>query len=74
MLVTVMIDDNVSPEQIPAEMSQRMVVGMAESVADQLKTKVLDAGINGLIINLPAYAPGVVTKAAEALRPLISRD
>lgn len=74
MLVTVMIDDNVSPEQIPAEMSQRMVVGTAESVADQLKTKVLDAGIDGLIINIPAYTPGVVTKAAEALRPVIARD
>ena len=74
MLLTVMIDDNASSEWLPAEMSQRMVVGSAESVADQIKTKVFDAGIDGVIINMPAYTPGVVTKAAEVLSPLIARD
>lgn len=73
MLLTVMIDENAGPEQIPAEMSQRMVVGTAESVADQIKTKVLDAGVDGVIINIPAYMPGVIAEAAEALRQLIGR-
>lgn len=71
MLFTVMIDDNASADQIPAEMSQRMVVGTAESVAEQIKTKVLNAGVDGVIINMPVYTPGVVTKAAEVLRPLV---
>ncbi len=76
MLVTALIDDSgpsaASPDQIPAEMSQRMVVGSPESVADQIKTKVLDAGIDGVIINVPFYSPGVVARAGEALRPLVA--
>lgn len=71
LLLTVIIDDNASEDQIPAEMSQRMVVGTAESVADQIKTKVLNAGVDGVIINMPIYTPGVVTKAADVLRPLV---
>ncbi|MCV7259062.1 LLM class F420-dependent oxidoreductase [Mycobacterium shimoidei] len=71
LLLTVMIDDNASADQIPAEMSQRMVVGSADSVADQIKTKVLDAGVDGVIINMPLYTPGVIAKASDALRPLV---
>ncbi|MGH9204979.1 MAG: LLM class F420-dependent oxidoreductase, partial [Acidimicrobiales bacterium] len=58
LLVTAMIDENAKPEQVPAEMSRRMVVGSADSVADQIKTKVLDAGIGGVIVSMPAYTPG----------------
>jgi F420-dependent oxidoreductase-like protein len=70
-LITVMIDENVKPDQIPAEMARRMVVGGADSVADQIKTNVLDAGIDGVIINMPFYTPGVIAAAGEALRPLV---
>ncbi|EUA37231.1 LLM class F420-dependent oxidoreductase [Mycobacterium avium subsp. hominissuis] len=70
-LTTVMIDDNASLDQIPAEMTQRMVVGNPDSVADQIKTKVIDAGIDSVIINLPFYTPGIVQAAGEALRPLV---
>ena len=68
---TVLIDENAILDQSPAEMTQRMVVGTPDSVADQIKTKVLDAGIDGVIINLPFYTPGVVQAAGEALRPLV---
>lgn len=71
MLVTVLLDENVTADQIPAEMRQRMVAGGAESVAEQIQTKVLDAGVDGVIINLPAYTPGVVAEAGAALRPLL---
>jgi F420-dependent oxidoreductase-like protein len=70
-LTTVLIDENANLDQIPAEMKQRMVVGTPDSVADQIKTKVVDAGIDGVIINLPFYTPGVVQAAGEALRPLV---
>ncbi|CAG6849967.1 LLM class F420-dependent oxidoreductase [Mycobacterium avium subsp. paratuberculosis] len=70
-LTTVMIDDNASLDQIPAEMTQRMVVGNPDSVADQIKTKVIDAGIDSVIINLPFHTPGIVQAAGEALRPLV---
>jgi F420-dependent oxidoreductase-like protein len=71
ILLTVLLDENAKPDQIPAEMSQRMLVGSPAYVAEQVQTKVLDAGIDGVIINMPFYAPGVVTAAAEALRPLV---
>jgi hypothetical protein len=49
-----------------------MVVGSAESVAEQIKTKVLDAGIGGVILNMPYYTPGAITAAGEALKPLFN--
>jgi len=70
-LTTVLIDENASSDQIPAEMTQRMVVGTPDSVADQLKTKVIDAGVDGVIVNLPFYTPGVIEAAGAALRPLV---
>lgn len=71
ILLTVLLDEDVKPEQIPAEMSQRMLAGNADFIAEQVQAKVLDAGIDGVIINMPFYTPGVVTAAAEALRPLV---
>ncbi len=70
-LITAVVDENFKADQIPSEMTQRMVVGGAESVAEQIKTKVLDAGIDGVIINMPFYTPGVISAAGEALRPLV---
>ena len=71
MLLTVLLDESGKQDQIPAEMSQRMLAGSADFIAEQVQAKVLDAGIDGVIINMPFYTPGVVTAAAEALRPLV---
>jgi F420-dependent oxidoreductase-like protein len=71
ILLTVLLDENAKQDQIPAEMSQRMLAGGAEFIAEQVQAKVLDAGIDGVIINMPFYTPGSVTAAAEALRPLV---
>jgi F420-dependent oxidoreductase-like protein len=71
ILLTVLLDENAKQDQIPAEMSQRMLAGGPEYVAEQVQAKVLDAGIDGVIINMPFYTPGAVTAAAEALRPLV---
>jgi F420-dependent oxidoreductase-like protein len=75
MLVTAMVDENITPDLIPEEMSQRMVAGSAEQVAEQIKTKVLDAGIDGVIMNMPThiqgYKPGAITGVGNALRPLV---
>jgi F420-dependent oxidoreductase-like protein len=70
-LFTVLADENMKPDQIPAEMTQRMVVGAPDSIAEQIKTKVLDAGIDGVIFNVPFYTPGVVTAIGEALQPVL---
>jgi F420-dependent oxidoreductase-like protein len=72
MLVTALVDENASADAVPADMSQRMVVGSADSIADQIKAKVFDAGIDGVVINVAYYSPGVVAKLGEALKPLVA--
>lgn len=71
MLLTVVPDANASADQLPAELSQRMVVGSPESIAEQIKTKVLDAGVSGVIFNIPAYRPGVIAETGAALRAVL---
>jgi F420-dependent oxidoreductase-like protein len=75
MLLTVMVDDSAgpgaSPDQVPAEMSQRMLAGSPEQIANGIQSKVLDTGIDGVIINLPFYTPGVIAAVGDALRPLV---
>lgn len=73
LMLTVRIDENLSPEKLPEQVSGRMVVGSPAQIADQVQAKVLGAGVGGVIINLSShgFAPGVITTAAEALRPLL---
>ena len=71
MLLTVLLDDNVKTDQIPAEMSGRMLAGSADSIAEQVQAKVLDAGIDGVLISMPLYTPGVITAVGDALRPVV---
>ncbi|MEZ0364436.1 LLM class F420-dependent oxidoreductase [Mycobacterium sp. pUA109] len=70
-LITALLDDNATAEQVPAELTQRMVVGSADAIAEQIKTKVLDAGVGGVIINMPFATPGAISQAGAALRPLV---
>ena len=76
MLVVAIIDENVTPDLIPDDYKQQAVVGSPESVADQVKTKVLDAGVGGIILSpvtsLNGYQPGAITAVAEKLKPLLS--
>ncbi len=72
MLVTALIDENASAYAVPAERDQRIVIGSPDSIADQIKTKVFDAGIDGVVINVPFYSPGGVAKLGEALKPLVA--
>ncbi|HEX7429622.1 MAG TPA: LLM class F420-dependent oxidoreductase [Mycobacterium sp.] len=75
MLVTAMVDDNVTPDVVPDAMKQRMVAGSAESVAEQIKTNVFDAGVDGVIINMPTsvqgYQPGAITALGKALKSVL---
>jgi F420-dependent oxidoreductase-like protein len=71
MLLTALAGSNVTADQIPAEMSQRMVAGSPESIAEQIKTKVLDAGVGGVTMNIPGYTPGVIADVGAALRSVI---
>lgn len=75
MLVVAIIDENITADVIPDDYKQQAVFGSAEQVAEQIKTKVLDAGVNGVILSpvtsLNGYQPGGVTAVAEALRPAL---
>jgi F420-dependent oxidoreductase-like protein len=75
MLVTAFVTDDAANVTVPAERAQRTVVGSAVDVAEQLKAKVFDAGLSGVILNMPTnvtgYVPGAITALGEALRPLL---
>jgi F420-dependent oxidoreductase-like protein len=75
-LVIAIIDENVTADLIPDDFKQQAVFGSPEQVADQIKTKVFDAGVDGVIISpvtsLNGYQPGGATAVAEKLKPLIT--
>ncbi|WP_156687337.1 LLM class F420-dependent oxidoreductase [Mycobacterium sp. Marseille-P9652] len=70
-LLTVVLDD--APRDIGEARGGRAVIGTAEQVADEIKRRVLDVGVDGVIVNLPThgYTPGVVSAVGSALRPLV---
>jgi F420-dependent oxidoreductase-like protein len=70
-LLTVVLED--APRDIGEARGGRAVFGTPDQVADEIKRRVLDVGVDGVIINLPThgYTPGVITKVGEALRPLV---
>ncbi len=72
-LLTVVLDGYEAPTDIGEARGGRAVSGTPEQVAEEIKSRVLDVGIDGVIINLPThrYTPGVITKVADALKPLI---
>jgi len=76
VLAIAIIDENVTADVIPPDFKQQAVFGSPEQVADQIKTKVFDAGVDGVIItpvtSLSGYHPGGVTAVAEKLKPLIT--
>lgn len=71
MLLTALAGANLTADQIPAPIAQRAVAGSPESIAEQIKTKVLDAGVGGVTINVPGYTPGLVAEVGAALRAVI---
>ncbi|WP_166905068.1 LLM class F420-dependent oxidoreductase [Mycobacterium sp. DL440] len=76
VLLTSLVDENVTVDAVPEAFRQRTVAGSPEQIAEQVKTKVLDAGIGGVVLNLPTqlhgYRPGDITAVGEALKPLIT--
>jgi F420-dependent oxidoreductase-like protein len=76
MLVVAIIGEGITADVIPEDFRQQAVFGSPEQVADQIKTKVLDAGVNGVILSpvtsLDGYHPGPVASVAEKLKPLLT--
>jgi F420-dependent oxidoreductase-like protein len=76
VLALAIIDDKVTADAIPDDFKQQAVYGSAEQIVDQLKTKVLDAGVDGVILspatNIDGYHPGAITDVAALLKPLVT--
>lgn len=60
-------------QSLPEERRSRAFVGTATTVAERVQTEILDAGVDGVIVNAPlnGHVPGVVTALGEALAPLV---
>ncbi|MEB3024072.1 LLM class F420-dependent oxidoreductase [[Mycobacterium] crassicus] len=71
MLLTVLAGPNITADQIPDQIAQRAVAGSPESIAEQIKAKVLDVGVGGVTINIPGSTPGVITEVGAALRAVL---
>ena len=76
MLVIAIIGEGITADIIPEDFRQQAVFGTPEQVADQIKTKVFDAGVDGVILSpvtsLGGYHPGPATEVAEKLKPLLA--
>ena len=72
-LMSVVLDANAKPDDIPEEMRGRMVAGGPDQVAEQIQRGVLDAGVDGVVINMPVngHIPGNITQVGAALKPLV---
>ena len=71
MLVIAMIDENAADVDAEDFDDREPSSGSPEQIADQIKTKVLDAGVDGghlsPLTSLHGYHPGQITAVAEAL-------
>lgn len=70
-LLSVIPDPNLTIDSVPKEFQGRAAVGTPESIADQIKTKVLDAGVGGVILNMPSYTPGSIAAVGKALKQVL---
>ena len=73
VLLTAIPDPKFTTDMVPGPMRGRMVVGGPDQIADAVRTNVVDAGIDGVIVNLPSYVPGSIAAVGAALRPVVGR-
>ncbi|CAJ1582649.1 LLM class F420-dependent oxidoreductase [[Mycobacterium] wendilense] len=71
-LVTVIVDEKGTPDSLPEAIRGNTAIGSPGAIAEQIKTKVLDAGVDGVIFNLPFYTPGVVADVGQALKQVLA--
>ncbi|SEH78549.1 probable F420-dependent oxidoreductase, Rv1855c family [Mycolicibacterium rutilum] len=75
VLAVAIIDENVTADVIPDDFKQQAVYGSPEQIAEQVQTKILDAGVGGVILSpvtsLNGYQPGGITELGKLLTPLL---
>jgi alkanesulfonate monooxygenase SsuD/methylene tetrahydromethanopterin reductase-like flavin-dependent oxidoreductase (luciferase family) len=55
VMLPVLIDENIKPDQLSAQRSGRVVAGSPAHIADQIQVRVLDVGVGGVIVSLAAH-------------------
>ncbi|WP_433656955.1 LLM class F420-dependent oxidoreductase [Nocardia sp. CA-128927] len=65
--------DALSDEERAQSIADRQFVGAPDEVAEQLQTRVLDQGVQGIIVNMitNGHQPGAVDLAGRTLAPLV---
>lgn len=71
-LLTVALNDGPEPGEVSPDVSNRMLVGSPESIAEQIGSRVLDAGVAGVVLHVDQYRPGAIRALAEALKPVLA--
>jgi F420-dependent oxidoreductase-like protein len=73
-LLTVVLEDHGTTREVAEAAGGRAVRGTPEQIAERIQRNVLDAGVDGVIVNLPThgFTPGVITEVGEALHPLVA--
>ncbi|MDN2496254.1 LLM class F420-dependent oxidoreductase [Nocardia nova] len=66
----------VAARQPGADLSDRQFVGTPDDVAEQVQRRVLDHGVDGIIVNMVTngHEPGVLELAGKTLSPLVHKD
>ena len=75
VLAIALIGEQYTADLIPDDFKQQAVYGTAEQVAEQLKEKVYDAGVDGVILSaftVGGYTPGGVAAVGELLKPVVA--
>jgi F420-dependent oxidoreductase-like protein len=71
VLLTAVPDPGFNEDVLPAAMRGRMVGGSPERIAEAVAARVVDAGVDGVIMNVPRYVPGSIAALGAALRPVV---
>lgn len=69
--VIVVVAGEGDAESLPEAMRAQAVVGSPAAVAEQIQARVLDAGVDGVILSVQNYTPGKIAALGEALSPLV---
>jgi F420-dependent oxidoreductase-like protein len=69
------VDLDALDDEQRAAATSRMFVGTPDDVAADLQTRLLDSGVDGLTVSMPAngHVPGAVTLAGQTLTKLLAR-
>jgi F420-dependent oxidoreductase-like protein len=71
-LVPLILEGEIMVSELSAD-GPAAVIGSPDRIAQEIKRKVVDVGLDGVIVTLPThgYTPGVITKVGDALRPVV---